>query len=143
MSGGSSFVGQGPGNTEADSQTKWFYCNVAFAVGEIATLVVGQGFDSYKVNKADQAAGQYHTVGVAKEAISAGEWGEFYVKGYCPKVLSGGSVSGADYLIPSTTAGTAESGTVGTNDGWFFGVALSADSGTPIYCSAYLDCLGS
>ncbi len=135
--------GQGPLSLFPDSKTKQFLAGEAIAKGQCVALKTGEGAASYKVVLADQDTALYHVVGVSKGAVASGAWGEFYVAGYCPAVLSGGSVAAGDFLVPSTTAGTAVSGAVADNSGWFFGVALSADTGSPVYCDAILNCYGS
>lgn len=136
--------GQGPLSLAPDSKVKLFLAGEAIAKGQCVQIKVDEGAASYKVVLADSDTGTLkYVVGVAKGAVASGSWGEFYVAGYCPAVLSGGSVGKGDPLIPSTTAGTAVSGTVGTNDGYFFGFALSDDTGSPVYCDAYLNCYGS
>jgi hypothetical protein len=139
----SNIPGQGPLSLTPDSKTKMFLATVAFTKGQIATITTAAGAASYSVVLADDDTALRHVCGVAKGAIAAGTWGEFYVAGYCPAVLSGGSVAAGDFIIASSTAGTAVSATIGTNDGYIFGVALMADTGSPVFCDAILNCWGS
>jgi ribulose kinase len=137
------FPGQGPLDLVPDSKMRRFLATVAFTKGQIATITTAAGTASYSVVLADDDTALRHVCGVAKGAIAAGEWGEFYVAGYCPAVLSGGSVAAGDFLVASTTAGTAVSATIADNSGYIFGVALMADTGSPVFCDAILDCRGS
>ena len=131
-------VGQGPGNLVPDSEFKMFLAGAAITKGQCVSLKTGDGTASYTVVLADSNSTPVQpAIGVAPEAIASGAWGKIIVSGYAPQVLSGGSVAAGDYLIPDTTAGTV-SGTLGTNDGLFFGIALSADTGSPVFCDAII-----
>lgn len=132
-------IGQGPGNLVPDSEFKMFLAGAAITKGQCVSLKTGDGTASYTVVLADSNSTPVQpAIGVAAEAIASGAWGKIIVSGYAPQVLSGGSVAAGDYLIPDTTAGTAVSGTLGTNDGLFFGIALSADTGSPVFCDAII-----
>lgn len=70
--------------------------------------------------------------------IPAGEFGVIQIYGFCPLVTTDGSIAAGDPMIAA--AAVADQGTVGTNDGAFFGVALAADSSTTL-TSAFIRCM--
>lgn len=132
-------IGQGPGNLVPDTEYKYFLASTAITLGQCVSMETGKGSASYSIVLADSNSSPVQpAIGVAAEAIASGAWGKVIVKGYAAQVLCGGSVAAGDHLVPSTTAGTAVSGTLGTDDGLFFGIALSADTGSPVYADAII-----
>lgn len=65
-----------------------------------------------------------------KEDIPAGEFGWIQVAGFCDFVTTDGTIVEGDLLISG--AAVADAGTLGTNDGAAFGVALDADAATTL-----------
>jgi hypothetical protein len=132
-------IGQGPGNLFADTETKMFLANAAITAGQVVSLTFDKGAQSYYIDPADYdvaSAAQSVVAGVAKDSIAAGAWGEVYVSGYCPYVLTDGGVAAGDPLVAHTVAGEADTFADGEEE-QVFGYALSTDTGTVEYC----DCI--
>lgn len=134
-------IGQGPGNVVPDSRKKMFLAGGAVTEGQIVTLDVGAASDTavaYTIEPADSDGTNLDlVVGVAAEDIAAGAWGEVYVAGYCPKVLTDGGVAIGDPLVPHTVAGEADTMAAG-EEHLVIGYALEADHETVEECGAIL-----
>ena len=131
-------IGSGPGNLVPESGIKEYLASAAITKGQVVSIVVSAGTASYSIVQADSDGTNLDiVVGVAKESIASGAWGEVYYKGYCPYVLTDGTVAVGDPLVPHTVAGEA-SVMVAGEEHIVFGNALSADTGTVEYCDALL-----
>lgn len=131
-------IGQGPGNLTPDSEIKSFLASAAISKGQVVALVTGAGTASYSIVAADSDGTNIDiTVGVAKASIASGAWGEVYVGGYCPYVLTDGTVAVGDPLVPHTVAGEASVMAAG-EEHLVFAHALSTDTGTTEYCDALI-----
>ena len=131
-------VGQGPGNLVPDSEVKEFLASGTITKGQVVALVTGAGTASYSIVPADSDGTNLDVaVGVAKASIASGDWGEVYVSGYCPYVLTDGTVSVGDPIVPHTVAGEASVMAAG-EEHLVIGHALSTDAGTTEVCDALL-----
>lgn len=131
-------IGQGPGNLVPDSELKQFLASAAISKGQVVCLTVGQGTASYAITAADSDGTNLDVVvGVAKADIASGAWGDVYVSGYCPYVLTDGTAAVGDPLVPHTVAGEASVMAAG-EEHLVFGHALSTDTGTTEYCDAFI-----
>jgi len=131
-------IGQGPGNLVPDSEKKQYLASAAITKGQVVALVTGAGTASYSIVAADSDGTNLDVVvGVAAESIASGAWGDVYVSGYCPYVLTDGTVAVGDPLVPHTVAGEASVMAAG-EEHIRFGHALSTDTGTTEYCDAII-----
>lgn len=131
-------IGQGPGNLVPDTEAKSYLASAAITKGQVVALVVGQGTASYSIVAADSDGTNLDVVvGVALASIASGEWGNVCVSGYCPYVLTDGTVASGDPLVPHTVAGEASVMAAG-EEHLVFGHALSTDTGTTEYCDALI-----
>ena len=134
-------VGQGIGNTKPDTESKRFLASAAITAGQVVSLdgTVTGITGAYKIVPADSDSQDDldFPVGVALDDIAEGAWGDVTVSGYCRKVLTDGTVSVGDLLVPHTTAGQATVMAAG-EEHLLFGRALETDSGTPAVCQAIL-----
>lgn len=147
-------IGQGPSNPVPNGEKIQFLAgSVAIVEGQVLSLLVGATnpagdsdteYIAITVVQADSDGTDLNLlVGVAAEAIAAGEWGSVYVSGYCPKVLTDGTVAVGDFLVPHTVAGEATVMLAAVNDAsgeehLVFGQALITDHETVEECACIL-----
>ena len=138
----------GPGNNVPVSVVRQYHAISAITKGQpvalsgqaaitaLADSIEGQYAIGTVIEPCDTDAADTATViGVAKNAIAAGAWGSVYIGGFCPYIVTDGSVAEGDVLVSKEdgTAGTAEGTAGGTGDLNGFGIALDADSGNVLY----------
>jgi len=132
-------IGPGPGNLAVESDIKEALATEAISEGEVLAITTALGTSSFEVSLADRGTPAIScAVAVAAEDIAIGVWGKVYVGGYCPKVLTDGSVAVGEFLIPADAVpGEADTFAAGSEH-LVFGYALSTDAGTPDACDAIL-----
>lgn len=84
-------------------------------------------------------AGVVIGAGLAGGNIAAGAFGLMQVSGFCSLITTDTTIAAGDPLIGA--AAVADQGTLGTNDGAMFGVALAADSSTTLTSAVLKGCL--
>lgn len=134
-------ITQGPGNLVPDGVKKPFLAGSAITEGQVVCLDVGAATAAavaYTIDPADSDGTNLDVVvGVAAEDIASGSWGDVYVKGYCPKVLTDGTAAIGDFLVPHTVAGEASVMAAG-EEHLVFANALQADHETVEECACII-----
>ena len=121
-------IGRGPGNENTVSEIAYFKAVTAVAKGEVICYEDAAS-DGYSVEPAASASGYgAQGIGVAKEAIAAGEWGPCYVGGFCPYMKTDGAITAGLNLVAHTVAGEASAMAAG-EEHLVFAYSLAADVG--------------
>jgi|GEM_PF-4971818 len=79
-------IGAGPSNLVAEQVVQSFYASEAIAKGEPVALVTN-GYTAAKCNTTDVC------IGIAKEAIASGSWGEVIRSGWCDYIVTDENVA--------------------------------------------------
>ena len=142
----------GAGARADQGEKVWVYvfndeASAALAIGDICVRdpsVATQ--DMYGVIQApiNTAAHALSVVGVAQHAIAAGSYGFIQCKGQALCRTGTGDVTADVSLVSGGSAlGSAKDGTLGTDDGCFFGFALEAEATDLTTFDAYINCPGA
>jgi len=118
-------VRQARGNKVPDSTIRSYLASEAIDAGECVSIVSEASAVGYEV-KLSVAANA--TIGIAKDDIASGAWGDVYVGGYCPSALGDAAIAAGNAISAhASTAGTCDTATLGAAVS-IFGEALTDDA---------------